>query len=110
MSDITFDTVKLERDINELYRMKIELTQDSSELHELYHSGNSKMTKSEILSEINFNKEMIEYLNVRIKDRRQEIYIEEKEQRYHLKQFKDLCRERLSPELFKELDTESRKT
>jgi hypothetical protein len=107
MSEINFEIIKNEQSVDELFRMKIELTEDTSDLHEELHDPNHSRGKSEILRDINYNNELLEYLNNRIKDRKQEIYIAEKEEKGRLKRFKDVARMKLDAKTFKELEQES---
>lgn len=104
---INFEKIRNEQSVDELFRMKIELTEDTSDLHSDYHSGNHDRSKSDILSDINYNNQLIEYLNNRIKDRKQEIYIADKEEKGRLKRFKDVARMKLDTKTFKELEQES---
>ena len=104
---INYDTVKAEQSVDELFRMKLELTDETSELHSEYHGGNTDRNKSEILSDINFNNALLEYINDRIKVRKVEIYIADKEHKHRLKRFKDTCRLMLDKELFSRLEKES---
>ena len=107
MNDINFETIRAEQSVDEMFRVKIELTNDNTDLHTELHSGNATRDKTEILGDLNYNKELIEYLNNRIKDRKQEIYIEEKEEKNRLKKFKDAARVILTPELFIKIQQES---
>jgi len=107
MNEINFDIIKNEQSVDELFRMKIELTDETSDLHTSLHDHNSAKSKPELLKEINYNNELIEYLNNRIKDRKQEIYISEKEDKNRLKKFKDVARMLLPAEIFSKIQSES---
>ena len=109
MNEINYDTIKNEQSVDELFRMKIELTEDTSDLHEELHNHNHSRSKSEILRDINYNNELMEYLNNRIKDRKQEIYIADKEEKGRLKKFKDVARQLLPAEIFGKIQQESYK-
>jgi len=107
MNNINFETIKAEQSVDEMFRMKIELTNDNADLHTELHDVNVTRTKSEILGDLNYNNELIDYLNNRIKDRKQEIYIEEKEDKNRLRKFKDTARAILPAELFGKIQSES---
>jgi hypothetical protein len=108
MNEITFESILAQKDVTELFRMRIKLTEANGDLHHDLHDGNMQHRRSEIIKTLNVNQELIDYLAVRIKERKNEVYIEEKEQRYRLRQFKDLCKARLAPELFNSLEAESK--
>jgi len=108
MSKITFKQVQNEKSVEELYRIKNELVQLSSELHKELHSGNSKRDKPEILGDINEARDLEDYTIERIKNQKRQDYIDQKEKRNGLREFKEICRGRLAPELFAEIERESR--
>jgi len=107
MNKINFETIKAEQSVDEMFRMKINLTNDNTDLHTELHSGNTTRQKSDILGDLNYNNELIDYLNNRIKDRKQEIYIEEKEDKNRLRKFKDIARALLPAEVFGKIQSES---
>jgi hypothetical protein len=104
MSKITFDQVRNEKSPDELFRLKIELAEEASQCHIQMHDGNTMRSRSELLKDINYNNDLIEYIDVRIKDARNEIYIANKENRHRLRRFKEICRMKLSEETFKEIE------
>lgn len=108
MSEITFDKIRNEKNPDELFGFKIKLAAKTSDMHIAMHDGNTGMSKSEILKEINSNNDLIEYIDVRIKDVRNEIYIANKENRYRLRRFKELCRVELPEELFKKIEEKAK--
>jgi len=107
MNNINFETIKAEQSVDEMFRMKINLTNDNADLHTELHNGNATRQKSDILGDLNYNNELIDYLNNRIKDRKQEIYIEEKEDKNRLRRFKDVARAMLPSEVFNKIQQES---
>ena len=100
MSKITFKTIQNEKSVEKLYEYKNELVRLCSDLHiELHNSGNSTRDKSEIIGDINETRDLEDYAKERIKTQKHEDYIKNKEQRNGLREFKDICRARLAPEL-----------
>lgn len=104
MSEITFDIIRNEGDPDELFRIKHELSDKKSDMHVKLHDGNSAMSKPEILKEINSITNLIEYVDVCIKDVRGEMYIAKKENRFRLRRFKEIARVELSEEVFKKIE------
>ena len=108
MSKITFDQIRNERSPDELFRMKVELADEVSEFHVQMHDGVGNVSRSQLLKDINHNNDFIEYIDVRIKEARNRVYIEEKERRFGLSRFKELCKERLPKELFMQIEMDSK--
>lgn len=109
MSKITFKELQNENSVERLYELKNELVRQAGRLHAELHSGNTARDKSSILGDINETRDLEDYAFERIKKQKLEDYITQKESRNGLKQFKDICRQRLSPELFTEIERESKK-
>jgi hypothetical protein len=109
MSKISFKQIQNETSVENLYELKNKLVKQASELHAELHSGNSSRDKSTILGEINETRDLEDYTYERIKKQKLQDYIDQKESRNGLKQFKDICRQRLSSELFAEIERESKK-
>lgn len=108
MSKITFATIQLEKNVDELYRIKHTLVNHIGALHQELHSGNSKREKSEILGDINEAKDLEDYAYERIKVQRHEDFIANKEKNSGLRKFKELARAELRPDVFARLERESK--
>lgn len=109
MSKITFNQIRDEKSVDELFRIKNELVQLASNLHKELHSGNASREKPDILGDINEVRDLEDYTFERIKKQKRQDYIDQKEKRNGLSEFKEICRERLEPELFREIERQSRK-
>jgi len=109
MSEITFKKVQNEKSVERLFEMKNELVKLASDLHIELHSGNSNRDKSEILGDINETRDLEDYVIERIKNQKRQDYIDHKEARHGLREFKEICRKRLPAELFAEIERESKK-
>jgi hypothetical protein len=109
MSEITFKKVQTEKSVDRLFEMKNDLVKQASDLHVELHSGNSNRDKSEILGDINETRDLEDYVIERIKNQKRQDYIDQKEARHGLREFKEICRKRLPEELFTEIDRESKK-
>jgi len=109
MSKITFKQVQNEKSVEELFRIKNELVQWASELHKELHSGNSHRDKPEILGDINEARDLEDYTIERIKNQKRQDYIDHKEKRNGLREFKEICRKHLPEQLFAQIERESKK-
>lgn len=108
--EITFESIREEKNVDELYRMRHELVKRITQLHEELHSGNVKRHKTEILGDINLLKDLEDYAWERIPILKKENYFAEKEMRGALRRFKEVCRIKLPDTLFRELEMESKKS
>lgn len=109
MSKITFESIRQEKNIDELFRIKHELVTRASTLHQELHNGNTHREKSDILGDINETRDLEEYVFERIKVQRHENFIADKEKRFGLSKFKELAKAELPEAVWKRLDQESRK-